>query len=360
MSRITHDICRLLHVKSHGHEALNYAEANCIPEDHNFNHDEVPRMNSHGGKSNAVDGRVIWSPIKALWFFGHLTIAIVGGIMTFSLGAASLSGAFTVATLCLGHTIGLHRLLIHRSFKTTRWFEYLLVHLGTVVGMGGPFRMLYLHDIRDWAQRHRRCHPLFVHQSPVWRDFIWQNACEIKLDHPPQFRIEPDVFDDRFYRFLQRTWMLQQLPWAILFYLLGGIGFVVWGISVRVVLSLTGHWFVGYLAHNFGRRDWQLNGHAVQGHNVPFISLLTMGESWHNNHHAFPGSARLGLRSAQFDPGWWALWILQQIGLIWDLKQPADLPARPELVPLSPEAQQYARDQSTPPLPQLKTNILAP
>jgi stearoyl-CoA desaturase (delta-9 desaturase) len=127
--------------------------------------------------------------------------------------------------------------------------------------------------------------------------------------------------------------MLQQLPWALALYLWGGVGFVVWGICARVVVSLTGHWLVGYFAHNKGRRDWLVEGHAVQGHNVPFISLLTMGESWHNNHHAFPGSARLGLKATQFDPGWWALRLMQSVGLVSDLKSPSDLSPRPELKP---------------------------
>jgi stearoyl-CoA desaturase (delta-9 desaturase) len=225
----------------------------------------------------------------------------------------------------------LHRLLIHRSFECFRWLEYLLVHLGTVVGMGGPFRMLYAHDIRDWSQRHSECHPFFIDQRPIWRDLLWQLHCEMRLTHPPKFVIEPTVERDRMYRFMQRTWMLQQVPWALLCYEVGSWPFVVWGISVRVTLSLIGHSLVGYLAHNWGRRDWHLAGHAVQGFNVPGISLLTMGEAWHNNHHAFPGSARLGLRVSQFDPGWWALIAMRTMGLVWNLKQPADLRASPEL-----------------------------
>jgi len=89
--------------------------------------------------------------------------------------------------------------------------------------------------------------------------------------------------------------MLQQVPWALLSYLIGGWSFLVWGISVRVTVSLIAHSLVGYFAHNHGCRDWFLEGHAVQGFNIPGIGLLTMGEGWHNNHHAFPGSARLGL-----------------------------------------------------------------
>lgn len=293
--------------------------------------DEVTRMRPRTILTNPRDGVVVWSPVKSLWFTGHAFVALVGGYMTFRLEAAAFGCLLTVVTLCLGHSVGLHRLLIHRSFECFRWLEYLLVHLGTVVGMGGPFRMLYAHDIRDWSQRHAECHPFFIDQRPVWRDLFWQLHFEMRLTHPPNFDIEATVARDPVYRLMQRTWMLQQVPWAIACYLIGSWPFVVWGISVRVTVSLIGHSLVGFLAHNCGRRDWHLAGHAVQGFNVPGIGLLTMGEAWHNNHHAFPGSARLGLRASQFDPGWWALVTMRAIGLVWNLKQPADLPARPEL-----------------------------
>ena len=296
---------------------------------------EVRRMRPVSDQTNPTEGRVFWSPVKSLWFTSHLLNAIIGGWLTLSTGAVMLSCVFTVLTLCLGHTVGLHRLLIHRSFVCPRWLEYLLVHLGTVVGMGGPFQMLYLHDIRDWAQRHTKCHPFFTDQRPMWRDALWQLHCEIQLKHPPQFEIEREVAEDRVYRLMQRTWMLQQLPYAVLFYLLGGIGWVVWGISVRIVVSLIGHWLIGYFAHNHGERDWHLEGHAVQGYNIPHLGVITMGECWHNNHHAFHDSARLGIKQAQHDPGWWALRALNRLRLVRDLKQPADMPERPELFPLN-------------------------
>jgi stearoyl-CoA desaturase (delta-9 desaturase) len=78
-----------------------------------------------------------------------------------------------------------------------------------------------------------------------------------------------------------------------------------------------------------------VNGAAVQGYNVRFVGLITMGESWHNNHHAFPGSAMLGIYHNQADPGWWVINRLMNIGLIWDVKLPKDLPERVELVAIA-------------------------
>lgn len=292
-------------------------------------------MQTRDGSTNPVEGEVKWASMKSLWFSVHFFIALIGGYFTFSWDAVLIAFLFTVTTLCLGHTIGLHRLMIHRSFECPKWLEYFLVHLGTLVGMGGPFKMIYLHDIRDWSQRHDACHAYFIHQTPLWKDFLWQNHCRVSLKHPPRFVIEEEIATDRVYQWLDKTWMWQQLPWAVLLYLLGGIGYVIWGISVRIIVSLLGHWYVGFIAHNEGKRDWFLKGHAIQGYNIPLLGFLAMGEGWHNNHHAFPESARLGHNAAQPDPGWWMLSLLKALGLAWNLKTPKDQTKRPELIPES-------------------------
>ena len=297
---------------------------------------EITRMHPRGPETDPMAGVVQWSPAKSIWYTSHLLIALIGGLWTFGRAPVLLSAVLIVSTLCLGHTVGLHRLLIHRSFQCPRWLERALVYLGTLVGMGGPFGMIYLHEIRDWAQRHGRCHPFFIHQASIWRDAWWNLHCEIRLDHPPRLEIEPHIAQDAFYRFLQRSWMLQQLPLACVLGYFGGGAWIVWGISVRIITSLTGHWLIGYFAHNHGQRDWHLRGHAVQGYNLPKLGLLTMGECWHNNHHAYPRSARLGLGSGQHDPGWWFIATLRACGLAWDVQLPANQPPRPERIALRP------------------------
>jgi len=231
----------------------------------------------------------------------------------------------------LGHSIGLHRLLIHRSFVCPLWLERLLVYLGVLVGMGGPFGMQYLHDIRDWAQRHPACHAFFIHRSGFWKDAWWNLHCTIDLAHPPVFASEPTTAADGFYRFLERTWRWQQLPLAVALFLFGGWSWVIWGICVRVPLCATGHWLIGYLAHNGGKRGWHVHGHAVQGFNLPGLGLISMGEAWHNNHHAYPGSARHGHTPAQLDPGWWVIVALQALGLAREVALPENMPERDEV-----------------------------
>jgi stearoyl-CoA desaturase (delta-9 desaturase) len=228
----------------------------------------------------------------------------------------------------------MHRRLIHRAYDCPLWLERLFVYLGTLVGMAGPHGMIRQHDIRDWAQRKPRCHPYLAHRSGLLRDGFWQLHCELRLAHPPHLVMERRVAEDGFYRFLERTWMAQQVPWALLFYAVGGPPWVVWGVAARVAASVTGHWLVGYFAHNRGGRSWHIEDAGVQGYNVPWCSLVTMGEALHNNHHAFPASARLGLRKGEMDPGWWVLRALMGVGLVWNAKTPETLPFRPNLVAL--------------------------
>jgi len=287
-------------------------------------------------ESDAADGEVVWTPARSLWTGGLALIAIVGGPLTFSWSAFALFVVTSGITLCLGHSLGMHRLLIHRSFKTPKAVEHVLGYLGTLVGMAGPYGMMEGHDIRDWAQRQRECHDLFGHRRPMHVDAFWQMHCSVDLKNPPRFILEPDVADDRFYQWLERTWMWQQAPWALLFFAIGGWPWVVWGIAVRVTVSLTGHWFIGHLAHRGSDQGWHVREAAVQGYNVKFCGIITFGECWHSNHHAFPGSARLGLEPGQSDPGWWCLQIMERLGLASKIVLPADLEYRPQLVRVRP------------------------
>lgn len=292
---------------------------------------EVGRMSERDAATNPVSGSPVWKPVKSLWYTTMLLTALVLGPMTFSWSTATMCGLLTACTLCFGHSVGLHRLLVHRSFKCPLWLEYCMVYTGVLVGMGGPRTILYMHDIRDWSQRHPNCHAFYIHKSPIWKDWWWNLHCELKLEHPPVFKPEARVADSVVYQCMERYWMLTQLPLAIVLFLIGGLPWIVWGIGVRIALSLTGHWLVGYVAHNWGRQPWIVDGAAVQGYNVHGLGLITMGEAWHNNHHAFPESAKMGLEPFQFDAGWLLLSVLKRIGLAWDVNVPADLPEREAL-----------------------------
>jgi fatty-acid desaturase len=281
--------------------------------------------------SATLIGEVRYAPLKSLWFTTMALGALVGGALDFTWAAFIVFLATTGTVLLLGHSLGSHRKLIHDSYQCPKWLEYVLVWFGVQVGLAGPLGLLRQHELRDYAQRLPDCHDYLRHGRSFWRDAWWQLHCELRLAHPPTLHVEPRIANDRFYRFLERTWMAQQLPVALVLYALGGWGFVFWGTCARVTAGVLGHWLIGWFAHNRGAMHYEVRGAAVQGRNIPFTSLLTMGESWHNNHHAFPGSARLGLFAGEWDPGWWVLMVLRASGLAWGIRLPSALPLRAEL-----------------------------
>lgn len=280
---------------------------------------------------SAVAGVVRWDPIHSLWNGGMFAASLLFAPLLFTWSALAVFLFLTGASLLLGHSIGFHRRLIHRSFDCPLWLERFLVWVGTCVGMSGPFWMMRTHDIRDWAQRQPACHDYLAHRAPLLTDAIWQMHCRLDLDRPPSFDLGA-AGRDPFYRFLEATWMWQQLPIAILLYLCGGWAWVVWGVCLRVCLSVTGHWFVGHLAHRRGPQSWLVRGAGVQAHDVPWAAIPTMGEAWHNNHHAFPRSARIGLYPGQSDWGYHFILLLERLGLAWNILLPATLPHRQALL----------------------------
>lgn len=275
-----------------------------------------------------TEGVIRWDPVKSLWLFAMIGGGLAAVTLTPSWAGVIIFLVTTAITICAGHSVGMHRLLIHRSFRAPLWLERLLVWLGTLVGMAGPFGMIRAHDMRDWHQRQATCPPHPSHGAGFWRDAWWQLHCRFDLTSPPRFEIEPEVANDPFYRFVDRTWMAQQLFLAIPLFLIFGMDGVLWGVCLRVSVSLIGHWMVGHFAHKGGHQGWGVADLPVQGYNLPGLGLITFGENWHGNHHAFPHSARLGVEDGQLDPGYWLIRCLAWFGLASEVLHPEDRPAR--------------------------------
>ncbi len=278
--------------------------------------------------TSAIDGHIAFSPSRALWLLTHGVLGAVGVLFFPSPEAPAVFVLLTAITICAGHSVGMHRLLIHRSFETRRSVEYFLVWLGTLVGMAGPFGMIKAHDMRDWHQRQTDCPPHPAHAAGFARDAWWQLCCQLELSNPPTFVLEDRVKHDRVYWFMERYWMLQQVPLALALYCFGGLSWVLWGCCLRTFVSLVGHWMMGHFAHSRGQQGWKIDGLPVQGYNLPGFGLVTFGENWHGNHHAFPYSAQLGTERGQLDPGYLFIRFLERVGLAHDVKTPGSMPER--------------------------------
>jgi stearoyl-CoA desaturase (delta-9 desaturase) len=234
----------------------------------------------------------------------------------------------------LGVTVGFHRLFTHRSFETNRTITGIFGILGSMAIEGPLFK---------WVAQHRRHHQLSDREgdphSPhthgdgffemlrgLWHAHIgW-------IFHPDARDLDTYVGDlrkDRLLRIVSSSFVLWALLGLLIPALLGGLitkswmgvllGFI-WGGLVRVFLVHHVTWSINSVCHFWGTRPFQ--SHDESRNNMIF-GVLGFGEGWHNNHHAFPRSARHGLVWWQLDAGYWVIRALESLGLASNVKVPA-------------------------------------
>ena len=145
--------------------------------------DNIARIGADG---DPVAGRVVYAPLKSLFLAAMYCAAAYGLVTSLRWETVALFGIKTVAVLLLGHSVGMHRKLIHNSFSCPLWLERLPVYFGVLVSLGGPFTMIRTHDMRDWAQRQDACHDFFAHRRPPLVDAAWQMHCDPAWNAPPR------------------------------------------------------------------------------------------------------------------------------------------------------------------------------
>lgn len=289
----------------------------------------VHRVN--GKEAEPASGQVVSNLKKSFWNLGMILAAVIFAPITFDLNVLILFLFLTYFSLLVGHSVGMHRMMIHRTFESPPLVEKTLIYIGVLVGMSGPYGIIKIHDLRDWAQRQTQCHDFFSHKRNYFKDLWWQLTSTFSFQNPPQINIEPKYRNDKFYQWLESTWRYHQVGLAILLYLVGGWAFVVWGIFVRVSVSIVGHWSITYFCHNPGPGTWRVKNAVVQASKLRGLGVLTYGECWHNNHHAFPESARIGIEPGQSDPAWRFIQLLAFLGLAKKIGKPRSQELRDDL-----------------------------
>lgn len=289
----------------------------------------VHRVN--GKEAEPASGQVVFNLKKSFWNLGMILAAVIFAPITFDLNVLILFLFLTYFSLLVGHSVGMHRMMIHRTFESPPLVEKTLIYIGVLVGMSGPYGIIKIHDLRDWAQRQTQCHDFFSHKRNYFKDLWWQLTSTFSFQNPPQVNIEPKYRNDKFYQWLESTWRYHQVGLAILLYLVGGWAFLVWGIFVRVSVSIVGHWSITYFCHNPGPGTWRVKNAVVQASNLRGLGVLTYGECWHNNHHAFPESARIGIEPGQSDPAWRFIQLLAFLGLAKKIGKPRSQELRDDL-----------------------------
>jgi len=231
----------------------------------------------------------------------------------------------------LGVTVGFHRLLTHRSFQTGRFLRGLLAALGSAA-VEGP--------VIEWVANHRKHHAHSdregdPHSPHVGHGMGWRGALNglahahllwlFRSDFANQERYAPDLLDDPVIRFIDRTFVLWvivglAIPFglgvALTGSVIGGLTGLLWGGAVRIFLLHHATFSINSLCHFFGRRRYVTHD---ESRNLAWLAPLSLGEAWHNNHHAFPTSAAHGLHRWEVDPSAIVIRSLQRLGLAWDV-----------------------------------------
>ena len=232
-------------------------------------------------------------------------------------------------TACLGVTIGYHRLLSHRSFRVPHWLERFFATCGAISCQQGPL---------DWVGLHRHHHKFsdtdVDHHTSLkglwWSHMGWMFEDIPAMKAVPQ--LTGDLAKDPYYRWLNNNFLLLQVPLAALLFWIGtatgagGWALVLWGIPLRLVLVYHCTWLVNSVTHYWGDAP---HNSGDSSRNNAWVAALTFGEGWHNNHHAFPHSARHGF-GHQIDLTWMHIQLMHALGLATQVRLPAAAnPQRP-------------------------------
>ena len=262
----------------------------------------------------APDHRLTWSA-PGLW---AMVCVHLGALLAFLPQAHPTAGdlwlalgTFVVRNFCV--SAGYHRYFSHRSFKTSRFVQFLLAFIG---GMAVMRSALW------WAAKHRQHHATADHENDPhspregfwWAHIFWFMARRNQptdLDRIEDFASYPEL------RFLDRYEWVPVVVLAVGCYAIGGFSGWVWGANVSTVVLCHVTFCLNSVTHTWGHRSHEIDDDST---NLWPVAVATFGEGWHNNHHRFPGRARLG-EGWQLDISWIGIAALEKVGLVRDVRR---------------------------------------
>lgn len=257
--------------------------------------------------------RQVYFNALSIPFWGVHILAIVGVCIT-GLSWAGLAWTLALYVPRMFFVTGAyHRYFSHRSYKTSRWFQFLLALGATFTSQKGPLW---------WAAHHRIHHKLSdmpgdlhsVKQSGFWWSHMgWILSRDLEgtdMSRIKDFAKYPEL------RWLDKYWVFPPIAAGVVAYLIGGFWGLVWAFAVPQVLCWHGTFTINSLSHIWGGRRYATEDDS---RNNPVLAMITMGEGWHNNHHHYQVSARQGFYWWEVDCTFYVLKALSVVGLVWDL-----------------------------------------
>jgi len=222
-------------------------------------------------------------------------------------------------TIGLGIGLGYHRLLTHRAYKTPKWFEYIVTVLGTMTLEGGPI---------FWVATHRNHHkytdqpgdPHSPRDGRWWSHMGWiVGGTSMHGDTSKLAPQVPDLINNKFHVWISKWHWVPLTVTGFIILALYGWPVTLWAVFFRVTFGLHCTWLVNSACHLWGSQRF---ANGEDSRNNWWVSLLTFGEGWHNNHHAHAQSARHGLAWWEIDITWYTIKLLSFMGLATNIRLP--------------------------------------
>lgn len=262
--------------------------------------------------NRAPDERVNWLRSTPFILVHLLPLAAVWtGVTSFDIGLCAVLFALKMFFV----TAGYHRYFSHRAFKTSRAMQFLLAFGGGVAAQKGALW---------WAAHHRHHHrfsdqPEDIH-SPM-KGFWWSHIGWITCDryNDTEFAAIRDFARYPELRLLDTYHYVPPVVLGAICFALGGWSGLWIGFFGSTVLSYHATFLINSVTHLYGRRRYALTDTS---RNSLLMALLTFGEGWHNNHHHYQGSAKMGFYWWEIDISYYVLKLLSYTGLVWDLRLP--------------------------------------
>ena len=262
-----------------------------------------------------------WNGRRLLWvhvaYFAAIHAIALLGFWTFSWTGLGLALVGWWIAGSLGICLTYHRLLTHRGFRVPKPLEYLGTVFGMLASEGGAISWVAMHRIHH-ARSDQRGQDIHSPKDGFWWSHLGWIVCELEMDYGEmERRYAPELVADPVHRILNRIHLLPNILVGLGLYAWGGWSYVIWGVFVRLVITLHGTWLVNSATHTWGYRTWKTN---EDSRNLWWVGLLAWGEGWHNTHHAFQRSARHGFEWWELDATWLVIRALGAVGLAKDIR----------------------------------------
>ena len=258
--------------------------------------------------------------------FAIFHLAALAALLCFRWSALIAFAVVWVLAQNVGIGMGYHRLLTHRGYATPKWLEYCITTCGTLALQGGPIYWVSVHRMHH-RYTDKEGDPHSPRDGKWWSHMGWILNGSLRNQTKELKRYTPDLARDSYYVWLSKYHWIPLTVVGITLFAFGGWSWLLWGAVLPATIGFHVTWMVNSVTHLWGTRRFSTNDDS---RNNLWVALVTGGEGWHNNHHAYPVSARHGLAWYEIDVNYYGIRLLERLGLASQVKAASLKPGKEE------------------------------